>query len=173
MNIGPIQESKPRCASCSGAGCTLCAETAGNHSDPCIPCPACNPSGSVLERVVAGPGAAVSLQDTAAALGVYFTSTRPERSATHAWQEAPFSDPWYGGTSVLTGGRSGPAYPIGSTDLGPVDPLEVYRARLRNQVPFAQYVHLTRPATDDEILAALHGLPLNLPSTGLMIMRPA
>ena len=52
-------------------------------------------------------------------------------------------------------------FPIGTLDLGMVDPFEVYKARVANQIPEPNaLIPLTRTATDDEILGAFHGFPL-------------
>lgn len=49
------------------------------------------------------------------------------------------------------------AYPIGSADLGYVDSMDVAHTRLQNMV--RDCGPLTRPATNDEILAAYGGSP--------------
>lgn len=49
------------------------------------------------------------------------------------------------------------ATPIGTTDLGYVDPIELHLARLSISVPVKTTLFpMDRPATDDEILSAYH-----------------
>lgn len=44
MNLsGPIEMAEDPCERCYGAGCLICARTAGEHPGACDPCPACSP----------------------------------------------------------------------------------------------------------------------------------